>query len=345
MSISPTQAPTIVWFCHDLRLDDNPALRAAEQYGGPVIPVFIWDPEAEMDWAPGGASQWWLRQSLASLADALHGLGSRLILRRGNSLNALQALRHNTGAGAVFWNRRYEPALRQRDTAIKSTLRAEGLHVQSFNANLLFEPWDVSTKAGKPFQVFTPFWKTCLAQPDPAEPLSPPANRLLSPVSWPETLPLAQLELEPTVDWAAGIRAAWQPGCQHAIGQLNCFLDQAIRSYAEDRDRPDIVGSSRLSPYLHFGEISPRQVWHAVRDAMLMPGQAANARGVEAYLRELGWRDFAYQVLYHFPGYPLKPGQPLALSGLSVGYVFVAEVEAMPSPARTPLQRNLGTHA
>ena len=309
MTPAPTQAPAIVWFRHDLRLHDNPALRAAEQHGGPVIPVFIWAPHEDTDWAPGGASQWWLHQSLAHLSDALQSCGSRLILCRGSSLSTLHALIRATGARAVFWNRRYEPTVRQREATIKATLRAEGLTVESFNAGLLFEPWEVATKAGKPFQVFTPFWKACLARPEPAEPLPPP-QRISVPDEWPKTLSLAQLELEPTIDWAAGIRAAWRPGCQHAVDQLDRFLDQALCGYAQDRDRPDMMGSSRLSPYLHFGEISPRQIWHMVQDAGLMPGQTGKVQGAEAYLRELGWREFAYHILYHFPHTTTQPLRP-----------------------------------
>jgi deoxyribodipyrimidine photo-lyase len=237
---------------------------------------------------------------LASLSDVLQRYRSRLILRQGSSLSTLQALIRTTGARAVFWNRRYEPTVRQRDTTIKTTLRAEGLTVESFNAGLLFEPWEIQTKAGNPFQVFTPFWKTCLARSEPAEPLSPP-DRIPAPAQWPESLSLAQLDLEPAVDWTVGIRAAWRPGAQHAVKQFQRFRDQAMHSYAQDRDRPDIIGSSRLSPHLHFGEISPRQVWHTVQDARLMPGQAGKTQGAEAYLRELGWREFAHHVLYHFP--------------------------------------------
>ena len=303
------QAPIIVWFRHDLRLEDNPALRAAVQYGGTVIPVFIWAPQEEMDWAPGGASRWWLHQSLGSLSESLHRYGSRLMLRHGSSLSILQGLIRSTGARAVFWNRRYEPTVRERDTTIKATLRDEGLTVESFNAGLLVEPWEIQTKAGKPFQVFTPFWQACLAQSEPDEPLPPP-DRIPAPAQWPESLSVAQLKLEPTIDWASGIRAAWRPGSQQAVKQLERFRDQAIHSYAQDRDRPDIIGSSRLSPYLHFGEISPRQVWHTVQDAGLMPGKVRTAQGAEAYLRELGWREFAHHVLYHFPHTTTQPLRP-----------------------------------
>jgi deoxyribodipyrimidine photo-lyase len=309
MPLSPTQAPAIVWFRHDLRLHDNPALQAAVQHGGPVIPVFIWAPEEEMEWAPGGASQWWLHQSLANLSDALQGHGSRLILRRGNSLNTLQALIRDTGARVVLWNRRYEPSARHRDATIKAALRAEGVTVESFNAGLLFEPWEVATKTGRPYQVFTPFWKACLATSEPSEPLPTPAH-MPAPAQWPDTLPLADFELEPAFDWAAGIRAVWQPGCQHAVERLQHFLDKTLHNYAQDRDRPDIVGSSRLSPHLHFGEISPRQIWHAAQDTALAPRGGGRAQGAEAHLRALGWREFAHHVLYHFPHTTTQPLRP-----------------------------------
>lgn len=308
MSQSPAKAPVLVWFRHDLRLHDNPALRAAVRHSEAVIPVFIWAPEEEGAWAPGGASQWWLHQSLAHLIDVLQDSGPRLILRRGESLSTLLTLVRDTGARAVFWNRRYEPALHQRDAAIQAALDAEGYQVDSFNAGLLFEPWDIATKAGKPYQVFTPFWKACLAQPEPSEPLSPPEH-IPVPEAWPDTLPLGELDLEPMIDWAAGIRAAWRPGCQHAVEQLQQFLEQTVHSYAQDRDRPDRIGSSRLSPYLHFGDISPRQVCHAVSDAALLRGGTGNVQGAEAYLRELGWREFAHHVLYHFPHTPTQPLQ------------------------------------
>ncbi|ETW94985.1 MAG: hypothetical protein ETSY1_32520 [Candidatus Entotheonella factor] len=282
MSSPRAPAPAILWFRHDLRLHDNPALRAAVGHGGSVIPVFIWAPEEEGDWAPGEASQWWLHQSLAHLSEVLQSQGSRLILRRGGSLNALQALVRDTGAQAVFWNRRYEPVIRQRDDTIQAALRAEGLTVERFHAGLLFEPCDISTKTGKPYQVFTPFWKACLAEPEPSEPLPPPRH-LPAPAPWPASQTLDEFDLLPAVDWASGIRAAWQPGCQPAAEQLHCFLDQAVDGYEQDRDRPDIVGSSRLSPHLHVGEISPRQVWHAVRDAALVPGRIGRAQGAEAY--------------------------------------------------------------
>ncbi len=289
---------SLVWFRYDLRVADNPALEAAIQRGGPIIPVYIWAPEDEGTWPPGAASRWWLHQSLSCLAAHLQTCGSRLVIRRGPSLLTLQTLIKDTGAQAVFWNRRYEPSIVERDTKMKSTLRATGIHVESFNTALLFEPTTLRNKAGKPFQVFTPFWKTCMSLPEPTAPLTVP-SRLPVPVQWPDSLLLASLQLEPTIDWAGGIRAAWCPGEDGARRELQRFLDTAITDYAEQRDRPDEVQTSRLSPHLHFGEISPRQVWYAVRKATKK--HPTKQRGAEAYLRQLGWREFAHHLLFHFP--------------------------------------------
>ncbi|MGY8671427.1 MAG: deoxyribodipyrimidine photo-lyase, partial [Verrucomicrobiia bacterium] len=164
-------APAIVWFRHDLRLADNPALLAAIQREGAILPVFVFAPEEELPWPPGGASRWWLHQSIAALDARLRSLGSRLIIRCGPTLATLRAIAEESGADTVLWNRRYEPAIIARDRGIKETLKNQGLTVVSFNAALLHEPWTIQNKSKKPFQVFTPFWKNCLAKPDPDEPL------------------------------------------------------------------------------------------------------------------------------------------------------------------------------
>lgn len=300
---------SILWFRQDLRVHDNPALLAAVKRGAPIIPAFIWAPEEEGHWAPGAASRWWLHQSLASLDAELRGYGSRLVIRRGPSPSALTALMRETGADAVFWNRRYGVAVVERDVDIQEKLRADGVTVDIFNAGLLFEPWDVRTKQGNPFKVFTPFWKACMAMPEPPAPLPAP-RRLPSPARWPQTVSLAELELEPKKDWASGMRAAWSPGAGGAAAQLERFLDQALSAYPDARDRPDLEGTSRLSPHLHFGEIGPRQIWRAVRDWRRPGRKRGVARGRDAYLRQLGWREFAHHVLYHFPrtvDHPLRP--------------------------------------
>lgn len=244
-----------------------------------------------------------------SLEAELRRYGSRLVIRRGPSLAALTALVRETGAGAVLWNRRYEPAVVERDVNIQEILRADGLTVADFNAGLLFEPWEVHTKQGNPFKVFTPFWKACLSLPEPPAPLGAP-KKLPLPATWPQTLPLADLELEPKRDWASGMRAAWSPGTRGAAVQLERFLEKALPRYVDARDRPALEGTSRLSPHLHFGEISPRQIWHAVRGRRQPGRKGGMAHGQDAYLRQLGWREFAHHLLYHFPhttDHPLRP--------------------------------------
>ncbi|HXJ75682.1 MAG TPA: deoxyribodipyrimidine photo-lyase, partial [Candidatus Dormibacteraeota bacterium] len=190
-------APALLWLRNDLRLADNPALQMAIQDGRPVLPVFIWAPEEENPWAPGGASKWWLHQSLRALEAGLRSLGSRLILRAGASLTTLQSLVKETGAKAVFWNRRYEPAGSARDQKIKTAFKSSGLETDSFNAALLHEPWTILNQSRKPFQIFTPFWAHCLTRTDPPEPFPAPA-RLPVPVHWPESLSLEALALEPS---------------------------------------------------------------------------------------------------------------------------------------------------
>ncbi|NBC10781.1 MAG: deoxyribodipyrimidine photo-lyase [Planctomycetes bacterium] len=305
--------PTIVWFRSDLRVSDNPALSAAVARGGPVIPVFIWAPEEEKPWAPGGARRWWLHQSLDKLQRALQGMGSDLVLRQGASLSTLRQLIADSGADTVYWHRRYEPAVIERDKKVKQDLKDDGLDAQSFNSHLLYEPWEVATKQGDPYKVFTPFWKTCTAMPEPDAPLEAPARGdLPQPDAWPESDPLDALGLMPKVEWYKDIASFWTPGESGAQERLDTFLNDAIRAYKENRDVPSIDATSRLSPYLCHGEIGPRQVWHTVRRFM-QDGRRNLSKSEEkqcwAYLREIGWREFGYHVLYHFPHTPDKPLQ------------------------------------
>lgn len=294
---------SLVWFRLDLRLADSPALSAALKRGV-VIPVFVHAPDEEAPWSPGGASLWWLHQSLAAFAASLREIGARLILRRGPTLATLQALLKETGATAVFWNRRYEPAVTARDTQIKTALREAGLLVESFNGALLHEPWTIQNQSKKPFQVFTPFWKNCLTKPDPVEPLPAPKS-LPAPGRWPKSLTLAELELEPRIKWAEGMRAAWQPGEAGAGKMLKEFLASAFTDYTDKRNRPDLRGTSRLSPHLHFGEISSRQIWHGVRHYAEKSGVASWR--TSQFLAEVGWREFAHHLLHHFPHTPTEP--------------------------------------
>lgn len=296
--------PALVWFRIDLRLADNPAMQAAMERGGPIIPIFIHAPDEETPWQPGAASNWWLHQSLTALQSRLRDIGSRLIIRRGPTIEALRSLIKETGADAVFWNRRYEPAVVARDAQIEKTLRRDGLQAESFNAALLNEPWTIQNQSGKPFQVFTPFWKHCLMDLEPAVPLTAPKS-LPTPKKWPKSLKLAELALEPKIKWANGIAAAWQPGEESAHTSLKRFLSSALEDYTLKRNYPDSPGTSRLSPFLHFGEISPRQIWHAVR----RHAETHNNKTWRAtqFITEVGWREFSHHLLYHFPHTPENP--------------------------------------
>jgi len=318
-SLIAMPAPTIVWFRQDLRLADNPALAAAIELGGPVVPIFVWSPHEEGDWPPGGAARWWLHHSLAALDTDLRSQGSRLIYRMvdpddaGGTLAALESLVEETGAAALVWNRRYEPAAIARDSRIKSYFKTRGLSIESCNGSLLWEPHAVANQQGKPFQVFTPFWKHCqklvFAQPL-ADPLPAPVN-LPVPKTWPVSAELAELKLLPVIDWAAGMRADWRPGEAGATGRLHDFLLHKVNGYKAARDVPAEAGTSRLSPHLHFGEIGPRQIWQAVRRdrrQTKLPGGPWDLSGdAEHFLREVAWREFAHHLLYHFPHTPRQP--------------------------------------
>ncbi len=297
-------AVALVWFRDDLRLDDQPALRAALERGWLAVPVYIHAPDEEGDWAPGAASDAWRRRSLAALADALERRGSRLLVLRGPSLGTLQALAALTGAEAVLWTRRYEPAIEKRDAKIKRALREAGLHAESFNGALLFEPWEVATKQGDPYRVFTPFWKAARAQWRTPRLWDAPA-RLPSPdaAEAPHGIALDTLLPAPSPPWDAGFWQRFTPGEAGAGLALARFLDQALAGYASARDMAAEAGTSRLSPHLHFGEVAVQRVAAAVLDA----GDAIAAEDRDRFLAELGWREFAHHVLHHFPEVPDEP--------------------------------------
>ncbi|MGF1548631.1 MAG: cryptochrome/photolyase family protein [Thiotrichales bacterium] len=289
----------LVWFRQDLRLADNPALWHALQNNARIIPVYIHAPEEASNWTPGGAARWWLHHSLTALAQAFATRGARLIVRRGASLSSLLDLLRESGADGVYWNRQYEPWATGRDRAVKTALREQGFTAESFNAALLHEPWTVANKAGEPFRVFTPFWKHCLEKGIDHTVLPAP-DAIASP-----EIPLASLAPEalgllPKTRWDAGFHDAWQPGETGAHTQLAKFLDAAIRTYAERRNFPDEPGTSRLSPHLHLGEIGPRQIVRAVLRT-LGETSSVTAEGARVFLSEIGWREFAHHLLYHFP--------------------------------------------
>jgi deoxyribodipyrimidine photo-lyase len=293
----------IWWVRSDLRLQDNPALLAATTAGARVVPVFIWAPEEEEGWAPGAASRWWLHQSLKRLDEDLRKHGARLILKTGDSLTVLRELAEQTKASSVFWNRRYEPSLLSRECAVREALEAAGINVETFNGNLLYEPTQVKNKEGRPFKVFTPFWNYCLTLPTPAEPAGCP-EMISLPSMTIASLPLESFELEPQVDWASGIRDTWNPGECGAHERLRKFVADSLEQYERGRDFPSQDGVSMLSPHLHFGEISPRQICKAINE---LHARGSGRQSVAVYFKELGWREFAHHILFHFPGTADRP--------------------------------------
>lgn len=301
MSRSPV-APVIVWFRQDLRLSDNPALSHAVATGQPVIPVFILDDKV----MKGGASRWWLQGSLEALAQALARCGTTLVLRRGDAAEKITRLVSETKASAICWNRCYDPVSTARDASLKEQFKSQGLEVQSFNGSLLAEPWDLSTKTGEHYKVFTPFWKSLAAMAPFPMPLPAPQKITGDKIASDD---LADWQLRPTApDWAAGFSDHWQPGEAGAQARLRHFLDEIVADYKGQRDMPGIDGTSRLSPHLHWGDISPRQIWAVAQ--MHMAAHEGSERGVESFLREVGWRDFAIHLVFHWPEMRDKAWKP-----------------------------------
>ena len=282
-----SDAPRIHWFRRDLRLCDNPALTAAAE-GGPVLPVFVLDPETE---ALGAAARWRLGLGLEVLAARLEAVGSRLVLRRGEAAEVLPALARETGAGAVHWGRLYRPNWSRRDAAVATALGKVGVAVEDHPGHLLHEPGTVTTREGGPFRVFTPFWNA-IGPRDPGPSL--PEPRLAAPTDWPASDDLADWRLGAAMDRGAAVvlRHA-RPGEDAARQRLTDFLETRLAAYSRDRDRPDRPGGSGLSENLTWGEISPREVWNIGRDH--------GGPGSDAFLRELGWREFAWHLLHHTP--------------------------------------------
>jgi deoxyribodipyrimidine photo-lyase len=286
---------TIVWLREDLRTRDNPALTAAAARGR-VLPVFILDDVTPgPQWRWGGASRWWLHHSLVALRDTL----GHLPLLRGHPRELLPAIIKKVGASAVYWNRCYEPFAIARDTELKASLQRLGVEVQSFNGSLLHEPWDVATGSGGPFKVYTPYWRASFRRPV-AAPLPPP--KLTTCKSAPLGDRLADWNLLPTnPNWAIGWENLWTPGENGALARFDEFAKNGLVGYRDLRDRPDLHGTSRLSPHLHWGEISPRQIWAR----MALESEDPSKRdGASKFLGEIGWREFAHHLLYHFPTLP-----------------------------------------
>jgi deoxyribodipyrimidine photo-lyase len=299
-------APIIVWFRNDLRLSDHPALSAAAESGAPILPLYILDDATAGRLRMGGASRWWLNFSLASLDNDLKSRGGALCLRQGKAPEILAALLAETGASAIHVTRGYEPWEPELEKAVSQVCRTSGAEFRAFGGRLLFEPEAITTGDGKPYRVFTPFWKACLAADPPRIPLPQPKRLRFADAKSDRLEDLQLLPMRP--DWAQGLRDTWQPGEAAALARLGSFTENLLASYADNRSRLDIDATSRLSPHLHFGEISPNQVWQAVAHAGTASARAD--RGAESYLRELGWREFSHHLLHHFPQMPAEPLRP-----------------------------------
>jgi len=294
---------TLVWFRQDLRIGDNAALFEAARKG-PVLPVFILEtPDQSGDTHPlGGASRWWLHHSLAELKSKLPGL----VFMRGAARHLIPQLVKENGLEAVYWNRCYEPHAVERDMDLKSALKDDGIEARSFNASLLWEPWELETKSGGPFKVYSPFWKAAqqkevapaLAEPDSAEFIENKTGEDLEALGLLPTKP----------NWAEGWEELWQPGEAGARARLGAFLESGLHGYGTLRNRPDLPNVSRLSPHLHFGDISPRQVWHETQAAM--DKSSSLSRDGMKFLSEIAWREFAHHLLYHFPALPSDNWKP-----------------------------------
>jgi deoxyribodipyrimidine photo-lyase len=291
--------PTIVLFHRNLRLADNVALSAALEADRPVIPVYCLDDDGLAPFQAGAASRWWLHHSLVALDAGLRRRGSRLVIRRGATVDTVVALIGETNAAAVHVARGYEPAARRIERALRAACTGLGVELRRYSGEALFEPERIRSQSGEPYRVFTPFWRACGDAPPPAEPLPAP-DEFRGPRRWPSSDAIDQWALLPKApDWAGGLRESWRPGEAEAAARLAAFLEHDVVRYASDRDRPDLPATSRLSPHLHFGEISPRQCWHAVRRARDSSSEAS--KGHDAFVREIGWREFSLHLLFHWP--------------------------------------------
>lgn len=294
------KTPAIVWFRRNLRLADNQPLIAALESGCPIVAVYVHDPGHPL----GGASAWWLHHSLSALDESLRRHGGSLVIRRGAAASELGEIVAGTGARRVYLSRRYEPYARAEEQALNEGL-ATDVELHALDDGLLAAPETLTTLSGNPYKLFTPYWKAAARRGDPPQPQPAPQSLSFEPVR--TTLHVDQLRLMPVApDWSGGLQDTWQPGENGALKQLDVAADNAS-VYDTQRDRPDFDATSRLSPFLHFGETSPRQVWHALR---LTAASSSSSRGVEALLRQLYWREFSSYLLFHFERLPDEPLRP-----------------------------------
>lgn len=291
---------SIVWFRDDLRIADNPALLAAAAEGAAVA-LYVLDEQSTGIRSLGGAAKWWLHHALADLQAELQELGIPLLLRRGSATEIVPAIAEALGAGSLYWNRRYGGPERNVDAAIKEWAGEQEIHAESFQASLLHEPWTLRTGAGNPYQVFTPFWRS-LSEWDFRAPLDTPDAGRGHTGDLPDSDMLESWALLPeSPDWAGGLRASWKPTAAAGHDALEQFLQGTVQNYKEGRDRPDQAGTSRISPYLRWGQLSPFQVWEALAAQRSAAGPGEGSADAGVFASELGWREFCWHQLYHHP--------------------------------------------
>jgi deoxyribodipyrimidine photo-lyase len=292
----------IVWFRKDLRLHDQPALWEAAREGT-IIPVFIWAKEEEREYRSSEAALWWLHHSLRSLQQSLSSHGLSLVIRSGPSLDTLINIIEETTADAVFFNHRYEPSIMKRERDIINALQTLGVEVRTFHSHLLFSPDRLLNQKGEPYKVFTPFWKRCIQEAVP-RPLPVPKT-MHGDQGTTATMTVEQLELLSPLRWHAKFQSYWEPGETGAIARWNTFVKNGLSRYEEGRDFPFQEAVSRLSPHLAWGDISARALWHAAKRRLVQEvehGEGTIAsKPIEAFLRQLIWREFGYHQLIHFP--------------------------------------------
>jgi deoxyribodipyrimidine photo-lyase len=282
------------WFRQDLRLSDNPAFTAAAK-AGRVLPLFIMEDADAGERKRGAASRVWLHHSLSALNDAL---GGKLALYVGKAEEVIaRILDAHPTIREVHWNRCYEPWRITRDVRIKEQLKTRGIDAHSHNGSLLWEPWDVLKQDGTPYRVFTPFYRNgCLSAPPPRAPLPIPSFTCAP--QPPDAAPLETLELLPRIPWDKGMMSHWKVGEKAAQDRLHAFIENGLKGYKEGRNLPAAAHVSRLSPHLHFGEVSPNQVWYAAAHVAHEKGME---KDVDHFQSELGWREFSHSLLYHQP--------------------------------------------
>lgn len=303
----------VVWLRKDLRLEDHAGFAHAIEHGYQIIPIFIWD-KAEHRWQDGSASQWWLHHALVDLQEQIEELGGKLMTHRlensedaagrGKFFAEVVDIFREYGADVICWGRRYEPEIIERDKRLKSYLTEQGYEVKSFNTHLLLEPHTIQNKSGSHFKVFTPYWKHCLTHS--IDPVTEITTEEWSQVRWTEDQSASSidgLKLLPEIPWDKDFYQYWKPTRGAGLERLAEMVESKANRYDGARDIPSIDGTSQLSPYLQWGQISAREIYHAF-------GKSYNDTVEKGYLRQLFWREFSYHLLFHAPHSPERPLRP-----------------------------------